>query len=438
MITDGLIVVSGDVRAREELASEGFSRLQKVQRHGKWYVLKGLKDEYRGQPMYAELLKKEFDLGIRLSHPNIVQTVDYLDDPELGGCIMMEYVDGRTLKQCLEERLGRRMRRAIADELLDALQYCHAHQVVHRDLKPSNVLVTHDGNHVKLIDFGLSDSAQYCVLKQPAGSPRYASPEQQEPGLEADSRSDIYAFGVMLKQLFPCRYRLVAWRCCRQLSYKRYAGADAVRAALRRADRLRQTLCVLVPDLALAAALLFLQVRHRPAVPPQVQEAAETVIVQPAAPVPAASVSAPVSASKAGGYAEKVEAISDACFLPFEEKLEQGIIASRDEALAGLNHAYWQAVAEAYDAGPDIDRSSRQWLEYSDMVTNTLYYTNFSRLINAVDQRHLPELGELYGSKAITREAYDSLRHRCDSLQQSAEALLARTQEREVRGGTSL
>ena len=56
--------------------------------------------------------------------------------------------------------------------------YIHAKQIVHRDLKPSNIMITHNGNHVKLIDFGLSDNDDFALLKQPAGTPGYISPEQ--------------------------------------------------------------------------------------------------------------------------------------------------------------------------------------------------------------------------------------------------------------------
>ena len=61
---------------------------------------------------------------------------------------------------------------------MDALEYIHGKQTAHRDLKPSNIMITRNGQHVKLIDFGLSDTDDYAVYKQPAGTEGYISPEQ--------------------------------------------------------------------------------------------------------------------------------------------------------------------------------------------------------------------------------------------------------------------
>ena len=74
-------------------------------------------------------------------------------------------------------------------------------QIIHRDLKPENILITSNGRHVKLIDFGFSDTDSYAVLKEPAGARRYAAPEQLKKGEKIDARADIYALGIILKEL---------------------------------------------------------------------------------------------------------------------------------------------------------------------------------------------------------------------------------------------
>ena len=73
--------------------------------------------------------------------------------------------------------------------------------MIHRDLKPSNIMITHNGQNVKLIDFGLSDSDSFCVLKSPAGTSGYIAPEQMLPGAKAEPRADIYSLGMVLGEM---------------------------------------------------------------------------------------------------------------------------------------------------------------------------------------------------------------------------------------------
>ena len=83
---------------RTEIQTAGFNRLVRAKRYGKWYMLKGLKSEYSSQELYRQLLRKEFDVSVMLSHQNIVQTIgwEYVDG--IGECIIFEYIDGETLK----------------------------------------------------------------------------------------------------------------------------------------------------------------------------------------------------------------------------------------------------------------------------------------------------------------------------------------------------
>ena len=165
-----------------EIPSEGFNCLYKAKRNGRLYVLKGLKAEYRNDATYITLLKKEFDIEIQLSHPNIVSVHSFEDDPMAGPCIVMDFVDGCTLRDFLKTNPKKDTRLAIVKELLSAMGYYHSLQVIHRDLKPDNILITRNGNHVKLIDFGLGDTDYHTVMKQPAGSDKYAAPEAKVIG----------------------------------------------------------------------------------------------------------------------------------------------------------------------------------------------------------------------------------------------------------------
>ena len=233
----------------EPMASHGFNQLVKVKRQGRWFLLKGLKEEFRQKPVSLELLKKEYTLMVQLDHPNIVKAISKEVDNELGPCIVMEYVNGVTLEKFLETNPSKQARRKVVDQLVDALAYIHSKQILHRDLKPSNILITHNGNNVKIIDFGLSDADDYAILKQPAGTLKYMAPEQLEQGRKVDCRADLYAFGLLLRKLFPRRYRSVAAKCTCKDPEQRYANMEAMQKALAQHNRGEKTMLFMAVSL---------------------------------------------------------------------------------------------------------------------------------------------------------------------------------------------
>ena len=95
--------ISDHFTGYKELPSNGYSRLFRAQRYGQWYMLKGLKPEYAADPQYTAMLAKEFALTVELNHPNIVRALSHEQDAVAGDCIVMEYVDGRTLDDFLKE-----------------------------------------------------------------------------------------------------------------------------------------------------------------------------------------------------------------------------------------------------------------------------------------------------------------------------------------------
>ncbi len=235
------------------LPSKSYCRLFKVKHYGKWNVLKGLQPQYSADPAYIAMLEKEFRTAVQMDHPNIAHVYDAVEDNVAGMAIVMEYIDGRTLDKFIEEKPSATLRRKVALQLLDAFHYFHSLQIVHRDLKPSNILITRNGDNAKIIDFGLADSDDYAILKEPAYTRAYAAPEQMIDGAPIDCRTDIYAFGLILKQLFPNRYGHIVRRCTQQNPAKRYADAWNVAKAIKQADTLRLTLAIGSAALALAA-----------------------------------------------------------------------------------------------------------------------------------------------------------------------------------------
>lgn len=215
-------------------SKNGYSELHKAKRYGKWYVIKSLTDKEKDNPRYQSLLEKEFDIAIHLSHQNVVQTVSLEDIPQLGLCIVQEFIDGVTWNDFFSKsNISKKETFRIIGELCDALAYIHNKQIVHRDIKPNNILITRDGHHVKLIDFGLADKDDFDILKEPAGTTAFASPEQQKRN-KIDNRSDIYALGKIIQDISYQSFKIkrITKKCLEENPEKRFSSALDVKKKL--------------------------------------------------------------------------------------------------------------------------------------------------------------------------------------------------------------
>jgi serine/threonine protein kinase/tetratricopeptide (TPR) repeat protein len=163
----------------------------------------------------ASRFARECDILAALEHPHIARLYDAGISPDGLPYLAMEYVRGEKLTTwCDQLRLGVRERLELVLQVLDAVQYAHAHQVIHRDIKPSNILVNEAGR-VQLLDFGvaklLAQDAQLTIAYGRAMTPDYASPELAR-GDPPDPGSDVYSLGILLYELLTgCRpYRIRA------------------------------------------------------------------------------------------------------------------------------------------------------------------------------------------------------------------------------------
>ena len=240
----------------ELLFSKGHNALYVATRFGRKYVLKALAEPYRESTPHIELLRKEFTIGVGVDHPNIVRLLDFGRMDSIGWYIQMEFINGITLDQFLETNPPAAIRHRILEQLIDALSCLHERQIIHRDIKPSNILITRNGNTVKLIDFGVSDTDDYVTFKQPAGSMAYIAPEQLA-GKTIDNRADIYAVGKIINLLFPHRYKYIVRSCTRVKPAERYSSCAQVVRAIRRADRVRIWLPVSLILLLLSCAAVW-------------------------------------------------------------------------------------------------------------------------------------------------------------------------------------
>ncbi len=192
-----------NIAALETASTTGAAALYTATRYGRRFILKGLRGQYRNDPVHTLALAKEFEIGMTLDHPNIRRTIGVDNLPELGQVILLEFIDGTTLEnRLIESTLSPAEARSIACQLADALSYIHSKQILHRDLKPVNILITHQGSTAKIIDFSLADSATHVVLKKPAGSRSYMAPEMQRPdAAPATTAADIYSLGVIIRRM---------------------------------------------------------------------------------------------------------------------------------------------------------------------------------------------------------------------------------------------
>ncbi|MEV0113388.1 Stk1 family PASTA domain-containing Ser/Thr kinase [Streptomyces sp. NPDC050844] len=182
-------------------------------RLGRTVAVKTLRVDLARDPSFQARFRREAQSAASLNHPAIVAVYDtgedYVDGVSIP-YIVMEYVDGSTLRELLHS--GRKLLPERAMEMtigiLQALEYSHRNQIVHRDIKPANVMLTRNGQ-VKVMDFGIAramgDSGM--TMTQTAaviGTAQYLSPEQAK-GEQVDARSDLYSTGCLLYELLTVR-----------------------------------------------------------------------------------------------------------------------------------------------------------------------------------------------------------------------------------------
>lgn len=251
----------------EILSTSEKNVVAKAKRYGRWWLLKGLQQDVAGKAAYQQRQRKELEILMMLQHQNVVTTYGLEEVDGLGRCIVMEYMDGVTLRDWLQGKTTRQAKRRVARELIDAVRYIHSKGVVHRDLKPENILVTRNGENIKLIDFGLADTDGHAVLKQPAGTSRYMSPEQKVKA-EADARNDIYSLGIIMEQMDLGRSYLYIINRCKSPKDHRYQNIGELQDAISRQQRLRRAgwaaggVAVIALLLAVAAWAMMSKVDH--------------------------------------------------------------------------------------------------------------------------------------------------------------------------------
>ena len=214
----------------EVIPSHGYSLIVKCRKGEQTVILKGLKEENSKRTLLRNALKREFKQCQRLNHTGIVRYQGLVDVDGYGLCIEEEFIEGRTLQAYLKEQHTDDEKIAIVNQIADALRYAHNQGIAHRNLKPSNILITAQGNYVKLIDFSVLSLDD---VKATADTTRFMAPELKDETMTADGTADIYSLGTIMKAMgLTLAYSDVIKRCCAFKRSDRYANIDEFLADL--------------------------------------------------------------------------------------------------------------------------------------------------------------------------------------------------------------
>ena len=197
---------------------EEFYHIYTARKFGKWVMMKTLRPELADDPVYRQMIEREFDVRYNLAHPNIVMINDFEDIPGIGRCIVTDDVYGDSLRKLInEKRLRPEHLNQITHQLVDALEYIQNNHIVHQPLKPENILFTENIGNLKLIDVGF---------------------DQRRSLTTQDTSEDIYNYGLVLTEVLDAldnhdsTLRAVARRCTDPDPRRRYRNIQAVHLAL--------------------------------------------------------------------------------------------------------------------------------------------------------------------------------------------------------------
>ena len=202
-------ILANRYRLTEQIGMGGMAIVYRAVdlRTGHNVAVKVLRPEYNEDSEFISRFQREAEAASKMTHHNIVNLLDVGMDGE-NRYLVMEYVQGKTLKTVIQERgrLSPALAGQIAIRILSALEHAHRNGIVHRDIKPQNILVHADG-HIKVADFGIARIANSSTLTKGdnvMGSVHYFSPEQAK-GEGANATSDLYSTGVVLYEMLTGR-----------------------------------------------------------------------------------------------------------------------------------------------------------------------------------------------------------------------------------------
>ncbi len=244
-------------------STHGCSRIFTATNNGKKVIIKTLKEEYVGDKKYRDILKQEYDLTSQLSHKYIRNALDFTQIDGLGDCLILEYVDGKTLAEHVRVgTLTERQVKAVMIQICDALSYLHEHQIVHCNLTPENILITNEDFRVRIIDIGMVEMDNKTNRELLIKEMEFIAPELIK-GEEGDNRSDIYSLGKIIEFIsernISQQFGSVATHCTQFSREQRYDDVSEIKAALTKSHSAAKFIIIGIA-LCIVAALVFIYV----------------------------------------------------------------------------------------------------------------------------------------------------------------------------------
>ena len=222
---------------------EEFYDVYTAKKHGKWVMLKTLKEQYKDDPRFRAMIEKEFDVRYNLAHSNIVMINDFEDVPTLGRCIIFDDVYGDSLRKILNQhKLTSDNVEKICTQLVDAIDYIQRNHLVHFPIRPETIIFTENIGNLKLIDVGFDQSSHLTP---------------------AETHEDIYSFGKVLSEVLaqvddaPAYLQRIADRCTDPDPRRRFQSVHALRMALAHRSDNKFYIAVIIFLLAMIALLVW-------------------------------------------------------------------------------------------------------------------------------------------------------------------------------------
>ena len=206
MLTEGMFI-DDRYEIVGKIGAGGMSDVYKAKDHtlGRFVAIKVLKQEFSEDVNFVTKFRTEAQSAAGLEHPNIVNIYD-VGSQEGMYYIIMEYVEGITLKTYIEKKGQLTFKEAIsiAIQMCTGIEAAHKHNIIHRDIKPQNIIISKEGK-VKVTDFGIARAVDSNTVSSNAmGSVHYVSPEQARGGY-CDAKSDIYSVGITMYEMITGR-----------------------------------------------------------------------------------------------------------------------------------------------------------------------------------------------------------------------------------------
>lgn len=258
--------------------------VKKFRTFGKWQVSKEIAPEFAFDAKHRQSLNQEFEIGYQLDHPNIVRYIDKKEDENGVPRLVMEYIDGFTLRELIDGKMSVSQREfdSIFSSILSALAYLHRQQIYHLDVKPENIIVTHKEHIAKLIDFGFAITSSN--EKTLGTSKKYVAPEFSERTDDISGKTDMYAFAKTMQEFAEAKVLSISKRQ-RQIiksaleeNANARITADEALTLLQKPQRKGWFIVILFVVLAIVGFVLFMLRKEEKNETPQITH--DTVVVE--------------------------------------------------------------------------------------------------------------------------------------------------------------